>query len=98
MSGRQVMTGTPTAPDPEAVYIWVVVISGTKAFTAAYGSLKNARSFVEREIGEGGVWNENSRGVVYRYDHPEGPDTGRVEMREIPDAEAIVLSDNALTA
>lgn len=82
---------TATDSEPQAVYVWVCSISGKKGTTAAYARRRNAKTWIMDQLGHEGVWNECGTGVQARYD--AGPNTGIVEMREVPDAIGIILPD-----
>ena len=81
-----------TDPNPKAVYVWTCRVRGTTTATAAYARRRNAKTWIEAQIGEDGEWNECGTGVQSRYD--SGPDTGILEIRELPDALGIILPDS----
>ena len=78
-------------PDPEAVYVWVARLTGTQRAVAARADRGLAKSWVEKHLGRDGDWNR--AGTKDRYD--AGPDTGIVELVELPDVAGIVMCDPA---
>lgn len=72
---------------PNAVYVWVTQIRGSKREIAAFGDRDRARRWVRARLGSDGEWRQMDWRDVYDAD---GPDTGIVEFAVIEDAVALM--------
>ena len=69
------------------VFIWVCRLKGTIRQTSAFIDRDDARSWVEKQLGDGGTWNEAEN--KSRYD--QGPDTGIVVLVPVIGAAGIAI-------
>lgn len=73
---------------PDAVYVWVCQIKGSKRELAAFCDRDRARRWVRARLGSSGEWRCSDWRDV--YDCEDSPDTGIVEFSVVEDAVALM--------